>query len=118
MEILPEERTKELLEIVLEVESFVLRLEKKGITFREFISARNENGNFPRFQIEMLNGTRFAYSNDEFVALRKEDAEAQKLSHEQTLHRSRPKRSRRRCAFSIRNDSISLSFLKKITLPT
>lgn len=85
MEILPEERTKELLEIVLELESFVLRLEKKGIKFREFISARNENGNFPRYQIEMLNGTRFAYSNDEFVALRKEDAEAQKLSHEQTL---------------------------------
>lgn len=79
------ERTKELLETILELEAFVSRLEKKGIKFREFIAARNEKGEFPRYQLEMLQGTRFVYTNDEFAMLRKEDTEAQKLSHEQTL---------------------------------
>lgn len=80
-----ETRSKEFLDAILEVESYVHRLEKKGIKFREFVAGRNEKGELPRYQIELLKGYRFAYSNDEFAALRKEDAEEQRQSHQETL---------------------------------
>ena len=42
-------------------------------------------GSFPRFQVNLTDGARFAYSEDEFVALRKSEEEAQKHRHEETL---------------------------------
>ncbi len=84
-EAMDEATAKAFVDTILEIESFVSRLEKKGITFREFITARNEAGVLPRFQIELTNETRFAYSADEFEELRKSDAEAQAARHQETL---------------------------------
>lgn len=78
-------KRKELLGSILELEGFVNRLERKGITFREFIGARNNQGILPRFQIHLTEGTQFAYSADEFEALRESDQEAQKKQHEEKL---------------------------------
>lgn len=82
---LSEEQTKKLLQATLELESFIGRIEKKGITFREFMHARNAQGVLPRFQIDLVDGERFAYSTDEFEALKKTNEEAQKRIHEETL---------------------------------
>lgn len=76
---------KQAMGVLLEVESFVQRLERKGISFREFLAARNEHGQFPRFQINLVDGSKFAYSYDEFEALKRSNEEAQKRRHEETL---------------------------------
>lgn len=76
--ILPPAEAKKLLDLFLDVESFINRIERKGITFREFMHARNSEGKLPRFQINLTNGTKFVYSESEFQDLRIAD-EAEQL---------------------------------------
>lgn len=76
---------QEMMQIILEIEAFVLRLEKKGISFREFIAAKNSEGVYPRFHINLVDGQKFAYSSSEFEAFRKSDEEAQRRRHEEKL---------------------------------
>lgn len=75
----------ELVKVILELEVFISRIERKGIPFREFLSLRNEAGRFPHFQISLLEGPCFAYSEDEFDAFRKSEEENQRKRHEATL---------------------------------
>ncbi|MBA3816121.1 MAG: DNA gyrase subunit B, partial [Parachlamydiaceae bacterium] len=84
-EFLSAEESKELIANILEVESLTGRIERKGISFREFMQARDANGVLPRFRIDLTDGPRFAYSTDEFDNLRKEDEESQRVRHAQTL---------------------------------
>jgi DNA gyrase subunit B len=79
------EEMKQLTDVILDVESFISRIEQKGIPFREFLALKNEAGQLPRFQVKLTEGPCFAYSEDEFVALRKTEEEGQRLRHEQTL---------------------------------
>jgi DNA gyrase subunit B len=84
-ELLTKEQAKELLAAILDVETFSGRIERKGIPFVEFLSARNSHGLLPRFKIELVEGSKFAYSIDEFESLRKKDEEAQRKRHAETL---------------------------------
>ena len=79
------EELKQLTSLIIEVENFMLRVERKGIPFREFLSLKNEKGLLPRFQLGLTAGPAFAYSEDEFVALRKDEEENQRKRHEETL---------------------------------
>lgn len=83
--ILSPEEMKHLTQAILDVEIFISRIEQKGIPFREFLALKNQEGKLPRFQVNLTDGPRFAYSEDEFVALRKSEDESQRLRHEQTL---------------------------------
>ncbi len=76
---------KELLKLIVELEAFITRIERKGITFREFIHAQNSQGVLPRFQITLTDGQHFAYSLDEFEELKVRNERMQKIQHEQTL---------------------------------
>lgn len=49
------------------------------------MSARNAQGMLPRFRIDLTEGSRFAYSTDEFEILKKSDEEAQRRRHANTL---------------------------------
>jgi DNA gyrase subunit B len=80
-----EEMTEKLLLAIVELEHFINRVEKKGISFREFLAAKKEDGHYPRFQIQTVDGYKFAYSADEFEKLKQEDEAAQKLQHEAKL---------------------------------
>jgi DNA gyrase subunit B len=82
---LTHEETELLVSAILDVESFVLRLEKKGITFREFLSALNEEGVLPKYQVDLTSGMKFAYSKNEFQELHRQDIEAQELQHKERL---------------------------------
>lgn len=83
--ILDHHEMKTLTDAILEVENFIARIERKGIPFREFLALKNGQGQLPRFQVNLTEGSRFAYSEDEFVALRQAEEESQRLRHEQTL---------------------------------
>ena len=79
------EELKKLLELILEVESFITRIERKGIPYREFIASKNAQGVLARFQITLQNGPKFAYTLDELEKLRIQDEEQQRVRHAETL---------------------------------
>jgi len=83
--ILEQSEVEELIQLIHEVESLINRLERKGIPFREFLSAKNADGSLPRFQIQLQDGPRFVYSESEFEALRKANEEVQRKNFEETL---------------------------------
>lgn len=76
---------RQFVNMILEIESFLRRLEKKGVSFAKFLASRNEHGRLPQFHIDLSEGWRFVYSTDEFEALRDADEEAQRTRHQATL---------------------------------
>jgi DNA gyrase subunit B len=82
---LVQEELKEFIDAILNVESLVLRIEKKGISFREFLSSKNEAGILPRFQVSLQEGFKFAYSYEELETLRKMDEDHQYARHLETV---------------------------------
>lgn len=62
---------KELLYAILRIEDFVETLEKKGIPFKEFFTAKKENS-FPRYKLKINGNYKFLYSEDELVLLKEQ----------------------------------------------
>lgn len=83
--ILSKEDLKDLIDLIHEVEAFISRIERKGVPFREFIEAKNEQELLPRYQITFGDGLHFVYSSLEFEALKKQDEEAQRKVFEETI---------------------------------
>ena len=83
---LTDDQLKVLMTTILEVETYIIRIERKGISFRDFLNSKNAEGKYPRFLINMLNETKFAYSEDEFVSFRATDETAQRAQHQETLN--------------------------------
>lgn len=84
-ECLDPERMLALLTLMLEVEAFVSRIERKGITFREFLARKNSEGILPRFQINLTDAVKFAYSLNELENVKKTEEEEQRTRHAATL---------------------------------
>jgi DNA gyrase subunit B len=84
-DLLPKEQVEELLNTIREVESFISSIERKGIPFREFLHAKDEEGRLPRFQVTLGDKSRFVYSEEEFIEIKKADEEIQRKQHEETL---------------------------------
>lgn len=80
-----QERVDELTQLILDVEGFIHSVERKGVPFREFLTLKNEKGQFPRFQVNFSDRTQFVYSSDEFADLVKADEEAQRKVYDETL---------------------------------
>jgi DNA gyrase subunit B len=76
--LLTKDQVKELMETILQVETFIGRIERKGISFREFLHAKNDEGKYPRYLLKLSDKDRFVYSVNEFEAIKKED-EAKQL---------------------------------------
>lgn len=79
------EEMKAFIELIHKVENFFQRIERKGISFREFLAAKNSQGLYPQYQLTLSSGTKFVYSMNEFEELRLEDEAAQKKSFDETL---------------------------------
>ncbi len=82
---LADDQMKALVQLILDTESMVGRIERKGVSFREFINSRNEKGILPQFQIELVDGLQFVHSADEFEALRLADEEEQHKRHKEAV---------------------------------
>jgi DNA gyrase subunit B len=59
------EELKELIKLILDLESFALSIERKSIPFREFLEVKKE-GKYPRFQV-VTKEARFLYSEQELA---------------------------------------------------
>lgn len=82
---LSHEEMKRLTTGILAIESFISRIERKGIPFREFLALKNEQGLFPRYQVNMTDKIEYAYAEEDIHRLRTVDEENQRIRHEQTL---------------------------------
>lgn len=80
---LEKQEVKDLVALILDVESFITSVERKGIPFQEFIESKNEEGLYPRYLITSDN--RLAYTEEEFLILAQANEEKQKKEHEQVL---------------------------------
>ncbi len=82
---LQEQEVKELLKAILDIETLIMSIERKGVPFREFLSMKNPSGLLPRFRVKFGEGFRFLYSEDEFIQLKTEHEEMQRTEHQRTL---------------------------------
>jgi DNA gyrase subunit B len=74
------EETEKLMDLALDVETFIAGVERKGVPFRDFLF--NEK---PQYQVAIGEKTEFVHSEKELVAKRQENADRQKALHEETL---------------------------------
>jgi len=84
-QILTTEEIKTLTESVLDIESFIARIERKGVPFREYLGRRNEQGQLPCFTVALSDGDAFVYNEDELAALRARHEQGQRERFESTL---------------------------------
>ncbi len=82
---LEKDEVKNLLYAILEVEQLIASTERKGIPFREFLGAQNDEGHFPRFHVIMKGEQIFVYSTGGFAELKEKNEENQRKEHEETL---------------------------------
>jgi len=84
-DILSVDQVKDLNCATLEIESFISRIEKKGLPFREYIALKNEQGDLPRFLVTIGNEEKFLFSEDELADCKQQYEEEQRRVHEETL---------------------------------
>ena len=61
---------KNLVEKIHLIESFISRIEKKGLSFKEFLAAKNEDGYFPKYRVEVVEGYKYAYNKQDFEKIK------------------------------------------------
>ena len=70
-----QEEVRALVDTILDVEQLIASIERKGIPFKEFLSAKNQESLFPLFQVVSGLNPQFVYSKGELIALKKEHEE-------------------------------------------
>jgi DNA gyrase subunit B len=112
---LDEKQLKKLLNTILDVETLINSIERKGIPFREFLLTRNSDGLLPQYEVTIGDEKRFAYSDEELVVIKREDEEVQRLKHEETIA-SIPEEERSEDAIAF--EPKSLHFIELYDKPT
>lgn len=77
--------TQKLLKAILDLELFIQSLERKGIPFLEFLSLRNDNGEYPRYQAQIDEGVKNFYTKEELQEYRNQDIEKQQADFEKEI---------------------------------
>jgi DNA gyrase subunit B len=83
-EILPEELTN-IVDAILEMESFIHRIEKKAVPFKEYMARKAESGSFPRFIVSLEEEQQFLYSEEELRSLKIRYEEESRKRFEESL---------------------------------
>jgi DNA gyrase subunit B len=81
---LDKEKMNELMDLIMEVESFIMGVERKGVSFRDFALSKQDDV-YPRYQAVIGDKYQFLYSEEELLELKKENELLQKQTHEETL---------------------------------
>ncbi len=76
---------KELSCAILEIETFITRVERKGIPFREYLSRRNDKGQLPRYLVTLGDESLFLFSEEELAALKERNEQEQRQRFDETL---------------------------------
>lgn len=76
---------QEFIDFALQIEAFNQRIERKGIPFREFLSAYKEGIGYPRYYLHLIDGGAFARTQEEIEALHHQDQGNRFKAHEEAL---------------------------------
>jgi DNA gyrase subunit B len=76
---------KQLLQVIIQVETLMHAIERKGIPFKDFLEAKDQNGRYPKYQAKIGESLRFIYTEEDLIALKKEDEAIQRAKHEETI---------------------------------
>lgn len=77
---LDQAQVKNLMQMIVDLETFIGSIERKGVPFRDFLAA-----GLPRYEVVIGEKTQFVSTEEELLALKKENEEFQRQSHEETL---------------------------------
>ncbi|MBS0621955.1 MAG: DNA gyrase subunit B, partial [Verrucomicrobia bacterium] len=81
---LEKESLRKFVDFALSVEAFIAQLERKGVPFREFLSAKKEE-KYPRYLVVLEEGDQLVYSEEELTSLLHNHEQEQRLRHEQAI---------------------------------
>lgn len=84
-DLMDRENVEKLMETIVDFEGFISSIERKGISFRDFLAARTKEGLFPRYQVVIGEKTQYVYTEEELMSLKKDHEDFQKKTHEETL---------------------------------
>jgi DNA gyrase subunit B len=76
---------RKLVTTILQIETFITRVERKGVPFRDYIVRKNEQGLFPRFLVTIGDVQHFLSSETELSELKRKNEEEQRRCFEETL---------------------------------
>ena len=93
--ILDTKEVKALVNMIISVEDLISSLERKGVVFREFLAARNEEGLYPHYQVHINGNPSYVYTVEEFAHLKEKDATAQKTVFINSLTEDDPQREQK-----------------------
>jgi DNA gyrase subunit B len=78
------DQTVQLMDLIMDVETFISSIERKGVPFREFAAAK-QGDQYPQYQVALGDKLQFIYNEAELMEFKKENEDRQKLIHEETL---------------------------------
>ena len=81
---LDKEKVDQLIDVIMEVELFITGVERKGVSFRDFVESKREDI-YPRYQAVVGDKYQFLYTEEELIDLKKENELLQKQVHEETI---------------------------------
>jgi len=79
---LSDDERNRLVELIRDIESFILSIERKAIPFREFLDSKNERGAYPRY---IVNHTNLVYTEQELEEIAKVYEAEQREEHDAAL---------------------------------
>ncbi len=77
---LGKEQAAKLMDLIVDLEAFIGSIERKAVLFRDFLANQ-----MPRYQVMMGEKPQFVSTEEELIALKKDNEEAQRRTHEETL---------------------------------
>jgi DNA gyrase subunit B len=93
--ILDTKEVKAFINMIISIEDLIAGLEKKGVVFREFLAARNQEGLYPHYQVHVQGKPKFVYTVEEFAHLKEKDAISQKTVFINSLTEDDPEREKK-----------------------
>jgi DNA gyrase subunit B len=78
-------RAEKLMEAIVDLEGFISAIERKGVSFRDFVAARTKDGLFPRYLVAIGEKSQFVYTEEDLQALKKDNEEFQKKTFDATI---------------------------------
>ena len=83
--ILSHEELTKLAAAILQIETFISRVERKGVPFREYLERKNANGLLPRFMAMIGDESLFLFSEVELAELKRRNEEEQRKRFDEAL---------------------------------
>lgn len=78
------EETEKLISLIMDVDTFIGSIERKGIPFREFAAAK-KGEKYPQYQVAIGDKLQFVFTEAELIEMKKESEEVERRKQEATL---------------------------------